>query len=135
MRDEIAAGIRNAMEHKTIKIFGEGSQLRDYIYIDDLIDLFIEATKVKNLDKRIFNAACGNSVPFSEMVKTVVEVVGRGKVENVPWPENYEKNETGNYIADISAGRKLLRWSPKVSLKEGIRLTYDYYLKHKDHYF
>jgi len=60
------------------------------------------------------------------MTQAVVEVADRGKVELVPWPENYRNVKTGDFIANINKIRAL-GWEPRTSLHEGLRATYEYY--------
>ena len=68
------------------------------------------------------------------MVNTVVEVVGKGKIKYVPWPENYERIETGDTIPDISKLKRICNFEPKHSLTDGIKLTFQYYKQHFNKY-
>lgn len=126
--------IRQAMEDKTIKIFGTGSQRRDYIYIDDISRAIILLAKNENSSGEIFNVGCGKSIEFKEMVKKIVKIVGRGNIVFVDWPEDYEKIETGNIQIDTGKIFKLTGWKAKVNLAEGIQRTYDYYSKYFNKY-
>jgi len=127
--------IRLAMEDRTIKIFGDGSQLRDYVYVDDMVEAMILAAALPGSSGQVFNLGSGIGTSFGDMAKTVVDVVGSGKVEYVPWPPNYEKNETGDYVTDITKARHELGFEPQVSLLDGIRRTAEYYLQYRHHYW
>jgi len=120
--------MRLAMEGKPITIFGDGSQLRDYVYGTDIA----EATEVPSGE--IFNCGYGRSVPFREMVETIVEVLGRGEVTYLPWPADYERSETGDVNFDVSKLRRAIGWIPKISLKEGVKQMYEYYLPRLERY-
>lgn len=125
--------IRQVMENKTIKIFGEGKQIRDYIYIDDIIEaIFLSANSESNGE--ILNLGSGIGTMFKNMVNTVVEVVGKGKIKYVPWPENYERIETGDIIPDISKLKRIINFEPKHTLADGIKLTFQYYKQHFNKY-
>ena len=126
--------VRMAMEDKTINVFGDGRQIRDYMYIDDLIEAFLHAAVNRSADGEIFNIGSGRGMHFVDMAKIIVGVVGKGRVKHVAWPKGYEKNETGDYIADISKIKKL-GWQPKISFEEGIKRTYEYYRKCGKRYF
>jgi len=126
--------IKQAMEGKTIKIFGDGKQLRDYIYIDDIVEAIYRCSTNDKATGEIINVASGKSTEFQMMVKEVVNIVKNGNYEFVPWPDNYEKIETGDVIADISKLLSLANWKPKYNLKEGILKTYEYYKKYLMHY-
>ncbi|NTW34498.1 MAG: NAD-dependent epimerase/dehydratase family protein, partial [Bacteroidetes bacterium] len=119
--------IRQAMENKEISIYGNGEQLRDYIYSDDIVNAFILCASFENTIGQIVNIGSGVSTKFKDMVETIVDVVGKGKVKYVPWPKDYEKIETGDIKTDISKIQLLTNWKPAYSLKEGILNTFNYY--------
>ncbi len=127
--------LRQAMEDKTLTVFGDGEQLRDYIYVGDLIDAFLLAAVNGSAVGEVFNVGSGIGTKFKDMVNTVAEVVGKGKVVHIPWPEDYLNVETGDYVSDISKLSTMLNWQPSVSLKSGIEMTYEYYKKYRAHYF
>lgn len=127
--------IRQAMEGNTIKIFGDGEQLRDYIYVEDLADALIKAAMKAETSGEVFNIGSGKGTKFKDMVKNILEIVGSGNMEFSEWPENYINVETGDYISDISKITNVIEWKPKTSLKEGIQKTYTYYKKYREHYW
>lgn len=125
--------IRQAMEDKTIKIFGEGMQIRDYIYVDDIIEAVYLSSTTES-DGEIINLGSGVGTMFRDMVSNVVKFVGKGRIEYIPWPDNYEKIETGDTLPDITKLQKISNFTPKYSISEGIELTYQYYKQHIDKY-
>jgi nucleoside-diphosphate-sugar epimerase len=127
--------IRLAMEGKPIRIFGDGSQVRDYIYVDDLADCFIAAAINPDCYGEVFNVGSGEGTRFREMVQIILEVVGNGTYEYVPWPEDYINVETGDYITDIGKISDTTGWTPSTCLKDGILKTYEYYKKNWSFYF
>jgi len=127
--------IRNAMEDKEITIFGDGSQIRDYIFVDDLAEAFILASVDDNIKSEIFNIGSGTGTSFKDMVQLVVEVVGKGKIKYQPWPQDYLNVETGDYITNISKITRMLNWVPKTSLKKGIEETVSYYQQFRNYYW
>ena len=127
--------IRNAMEDKEIVIFGDGEQVRDYIFVEDLADAFILASVNEKISGDVFNIGSGVGTAFKEMVKTIVDIVGKGTIKHIPWPSNYLNVETGDYITNINKITKLLKWKPKVDLKEGINKTFNYYKKFEKYYW
>lgn len=127
--------IRLAMDNKEIQVFGDGNQIRDYIFVDDLADAFISAAFDNRSSGEIFNIGSGVGTKFSDMVKSIVEIVGRGKIKFQPWPEDYLNVETGDYITDITKIKNYLNWSPRFDLKDGIKRTVEYYKKHKEYYW
>ena len=126
--------IRQAMEEKVIKIYGDGQQLRDYIYIDDIVDAIIQSAASEKAVGEIVNVGSGQSTKFCDMVKTVLDVVQKGSMEYIPWPANYEKVETGDISVDISKLKKITSWHPEHSLRDGIINTFEYYNRNLSHY-
>lgn len=126
--------VRLAMEDKEIKIFGDGKQIRNYIYIDDIVEAFIQAGASHTVDGNMYFLGSRENTEFRTMAELVVKTVGSGSIRYVPWPGDYERAETGASIIDTSKIDDALGWKPKVSLSEGIKLTYDYYSKYRDFY-
>src|SRR4030042_554622 len=119
--------IRQAMEGKTIQIFGEGTQLRDYIYIDDIVTAMLKCTEADDAIGETINIGSGKSTRFCDMVKAVIDCVKNGNIEFVPWPDNYEKVETGDIAVDVSKLKNITSWQPAISLGEGVKRTFEYY--------
>jgi UDP-glucose 4-epimerase len=126
--------IRVAMENKPITIFGDGKQLRDYIYVEDIVEAFLLSTANPKSTGEIINLGSGYSSEFCEMVKNVIRIVGSGEIKYVDWPANYERIETGNFQVDISKLKSLTGWTPSFHLEEGIRETYKYYKSRLSYY-
>jgi len=119
--------IRQAMEDKVIKIFGDGEQLRDYIFVDDIVSAMLLCAETPEAVGEMINVGMGSSTRFCDMVSSVIQCVGKGKMEFIPWPDNYEKIETGDISIDISKLKKITSWQPDCTLEEGIKKTYEYY--------
>lgn len=126
--------IRQAMENKDITIFGEGNQLRDYIYVDDMVEGFLRVAESDNAFGEIINLGSGVSTKFVDMVRTIINVVESGSIKFVPWPSNYENIETGDIKTDLSKLEKITGFTPSVSLEEGILKTYQYYKNNIKYY-
>lgn len=116
-----------AMKGETLKVFGKGNQGRDYIYIDDLVEIFLRVALLPKLDGQIYNAGSGNMTAFNTMVEDIIQSAGSGSIEYVPWPENYASFETGDFVANVN---KLVRdtgYRPRTSLIDGLKLTVQFY--------
>lgn len=113
-----------ALRKKEIEIFGLGKQLRDYIYIDDLIDAFVGAIEKKS-DGEVFNLGYGQPITLKEMATIIVKTVGKGKIISKPWPLEFKAVETGDYVSDISKISNCLSFKPKIDFETGVRLTYN----------
>ena len=111
-----------ARQNKTLTIFGDGQQLRDYIFIDDLIEAFILAISPK-AGGQIYNLGFGQGIRLKDMARLIVKKVGKGNLKFIKWPKDYQEVETGSYITDITKIKKELDFVPKVDFEEGILKT------------
>jgi len=131
-------GILNKMICKALKgealtIYGNGVFVRDYIYIDDVINAFLMAGA--NMDKVkgkyfIIGSSIGHSI--KDMVNIVKDEVARktGKkthIDHVAPPDGLSPIEFRNFIADSSAFKKITGWNAEVSLQEGINRVIDFF--------
>jgi nucleoside-diphosphate-sugar epimerase len=126
--------IRQALEGKEIRIFGNGRQLRDYIYITDIISALIRLAASPDAIGEIVNVGFGQSTRFCDMVAAVIDCVNNGSMVFVPWPNDYENIETGDVALDLTKLRELTKWNPEIGLKRGIASTYEYYKSNFSNY-
>ena len=112
-----------ACEDKTLKVFGEGKQVRDYLFIEDLINLFLQVGEEDKTDGEVYNVGLGKGVSLMEMAKTITQVIGKGKIEQVVWEESAKKLETGDYVTDITKVKTEVGWAPATYPHEGIKKT------------
>ena len=127
--------IRLAMQNDAVKVFGDGGQIRDYIFVDDLAMAFIYAAVTPECYGGVFNVGSGTGATFRQMAETVVSAVGSGRIDFVPWPENYINVETGDHVTDIRKISSVTGWRPHTGLEDGIRLTHEYYASNRDNYW
>lgn len=125
--------IRQAMEGEEILLFGDGSQLRDPIYVDDALDAFLRAGLCPEADGCVLNLG-GPPVSLRHIAETLLRITGCGSLRAVPFPEERKTIDIGSYYGDYSRAEKLLGWRPQVGLEEGLRRTVDYYRLYKKEY-
>lgn len=126
--------MRMAMENQEITIFGDGSQVRDYIYVEDITRAILLCGINEESTGKTVNLGNGTGTAFKTMVETVVEVVGNGRYKHVDWPENYFNIETGDYVADISLA-KSFGYEPEFSFREGVENTVAFYKERQSDYW
>lgn len=116
-----AAAVPNFIE--TLKkrgtpfITGDGKQVRDFVYIDDVVKLMIAVSK-SNAYREVFNAGSGKNISINDMYKTICRIMKKDTKPN--YVEPIVEPET---LADIDKAKRLLDWEPKVDLEEGLRRT------------
>jgi UDP-glucose 4-epimerase len=132
--------IRQAMKDQEIQLFGDGLQVRDLNYVDDVVEAMLLAAVYDGANGRIFNL--GNSPPVSllEFVQTLLEVcqefgLGKGSYRLTPFPADKKRIDIGDYYGDYSRIQKTLGWQPMVTLREGLRRTIAFYTKYGDYYW
>lgn len=127
--------IRKAIEGEEIQLFGDGSQLRDFTYVDDAVDLFLLAGSADEANGDFFNVGGDGPISLLQFVKTLIEVAGQGSYRLVPFPEEKRSIDIGSVYSDYSKVKRLLDWEPKTSLRDGLRATVEYYRQHREHYW
>jgi len=127
--------IRLALDDQVIPIMGDGRILRDFLYVDDLVEALLLAATSEQADGQIFNVGTGISTDFITLGETIVRLAGSGRCEFMPFSEERKQLEPGDYYTDITKICTILRWEPKVSLEEGLWRTIDYYRAYCDHYW
>ena len=113
--------IHEALHGRTLTVYGEGSQLRDYIHIDDAVQAMLTAGLAPEADGKIYNVGSGHGVSFVEMAEHIIQAAGRGHLKHVDWPADAALVETGDFVADTSLIAKELGWKPKIPLESGIQ--------------
>lgn len=125
--------VRMAIEATEIQIYGDGKQLRDTNYVDDVVEALLLAGLNDQADGQVFNLG-GEPASVVDLARKVTELAG-GSYRLIPFPESDKAIEIGDYVADSSKAQTVLGWKPTVSLHEGLKRTVDYYAQHREHYW
>jgi UDP-glucose 4-epimerase len=112
--------LRQALRGGTLVVHGDGSQTRDYVYVDDVISAMVAASTAPNIDGLVINIGSGIETAVRDLVKVVQEVTaGDAKVlYNVQTPGGVSR-----LCAGLSLASQKLNYRPSISLAEGLRLT------------
>jgi len=114
----ISKFIALAKENKDIVLAGDGSQVRDFIFIDDIVAANIKAMEYSNDKFEVFNIASGVGTTIKELAELIIRLT-KSSSQIIYKPLG--KGDVPFSIADISKAKKILGWEPKVSLEEGLR--------------
>src|SRR3954468_9094348 len=126
--------IRTAIEDATIEIYGDGSQLRDFVFVDDAAEAFLRAGASDDCNGEAFNVGGDRPVSHRDLAALLLDLAGNGRVKYVPWPPEKKAIDIGDFYADSSKFRQATGWTPAVSLREGLTRTIAYYREHFDKY-
>lgn len=121
--------IHEAMHDRPLTVYGKGSQLRDYIHIDDVVDAMLTAGAAPEADGRIFNVGSGRGVSFLETAEHIIRAAGRGHVKHIDWPADAAMVETGDFVADTSLIQECIGWKARIPLESGIEDVITRYTK------
>ncbi len=122
--------IRLALEGGEIQIFGDGSQMRDFVYVDDAADAFLRAGASEVCNGQVFNVGGSQPISHKDLAALLIDVAGAGSVRHVPWPAEKKVIDIGSFYADSSRFRTAVGWEPHVTLRDGFARTLAYYRAH-----
>jgi UDP-glucose 4-epimerase len=126
--------VRLAVEGGEIKLFGDGSQGRDLLFIDDTVEAFLHAGLQREVSGTAFNIGSGKGVSLREIAETLLEITGKGRLTYVPFPFDAGRIEIGDYVTDTRKTEGVLGWHATTGLREGLQHSCEYYEAYGWHY-
>jgi dTDP-glucose 4,6-dehydratase/UDP-glucose 4-epimerase len=127
--------MRQLIEGKPIKVFGDGAQLRDFNYVDDVVDAMLSAALNPNAWGNVYNLGSPERVSLKDVADMLVKLSGTGAFELIPFPADRKAIDIGDYYSDWSKAKAAFGWEPAIGLKEGLERTLAYYRLHARHYW
>lgn len=127
--------IRKIIEGKAVQVFGEGKQVRDFNYVDDVVSALLIAAESDDANGEIYNLGADDPITLKDTAELLVQTNGKGAFEIVPFPEDRKNIDIGDYYADYRKIRARLGWKPVTPLEEGLKKTLDYYSQYSPYYW
>ena len=127
--------LRLAVEGEELLVFGDGTQQRDFTYVDDAVEAFLLAGASAESDGEVFNVGGEPPMSLGELAELLVELAGAGSWRLVPFPAERRTIDIGDYFADDAKIRSRLGWEPRVGLREGLERSLAYYRDHGADYW
>jgi UDP-glucose 4-epimerase len=118
--------IRLLLEDKPFEVW-EGDQLRDFNFVEDVIDALLLAAEREEANGRIYNLGGEGLISLKDLAELLVRVNGRGEFRVRPYPADRKPIDIGDYYADFRLIQGELGWVPKIPLMDGLVRTVDYY--------
>jgi UDP-glucose 4-epimerase len=134
----ITTFLRRAIHGDPIRVFGDGTQLRDFTYIADAVDAFLAVALTEIAYGDAFNVGGLRPVPLHEVARLCQELAGGGegrRVETAPWPPDRKRIDIGSVYVDHGRLSDTTGWQPTVDLREGLARTIAFYAAHGEHYW
>lgn len=126
--------IRLLIDGETIKLFGDGLQVRDINYVEDVVDALLLSGISKKAIGKVYNLG-GEPISLLDLTKAMIKMNKSGKYTITPFPPEKKRIDIGDYYGDYSLIKKDLGWEPQVNLTEALRLTFAFYKKYRSHYW
>lgn len=126
--------IRQILQGETIHIFGDGSQIRDMNYVDDVVNALLLAGVKDECHGGVFNLGGDEPISLRNLVKLLIDLHGSGDFDLTPFPPEKQRIDIGDYYGDYRKFSQLTGWKPTIDLREGFRRTLAYYHEHLDRY-
>lgn len=125
--------IRLLIEGKPFEVWG-GEQLRDYTYVDDVVNALLMTAITSEAEGRIFNLGGDCVVSLRDTAKTLIEANGGGEYIIRDFPPERKRIDIGDYYSDDSLIRLVIGWKPQVCLQDGLAKTLRFYRENLEHY-
>ncbi|MGE3179252.1 MAG: NAD-dependent epimerase/dehydratase family protein [Vicinamibacterales bacterium] len=122
--------VRLAVEGRTIQIYGDGSQIRDLVYVDDAADAFLRAGASDACNGEVFNVGGLEPTSHRDLTALILDAAGGGRVDFVDWPPEKKAIDIGDFYADSTRFETATGWRPNVTLRDGLRRTIAFYRAH-----
>ena len=119
--------VRRALSGEPIVIYGDGSQRRDCLYVEDAVNALLGANVTADALGEVFNIGHDDSQTLVEIAELLVDLTGRGEVVRRPWPEKLERIAIDAYRGDHRKAAQMLGWRPTVGLRDGLARTLAYF--------
>lgn len=126
--------VRLALEGREIQIYGDGSQVRDFVYVTDVADAFLRAGASDAVNGDVFNVGGREPTTHRDLVTMLIAAAGRGSMRFVEWPDDSKRIDIGSFYTDSSKFERTVGWRPAVALRAGLADTLDYYRERMDRY-
>ncbi len=131
----IGLWIRRIIEGKPIPVYGQGTQIRDPNFVDDVVEAILLAAANPVSNGQVYNLGGSEAVRLIDLADRMIEVAGGGSRMLTPFPEERRRIDIGDYQANFSKIQRHLGWQPRVSLTAGLTRTIDFFRQNQEHYW
>jgi len=112
--------LKQAQTGGSLVILGDGTQTRDFVYVDDVVEALLSAATATDVNRAVINVGSGQEISINELASRVARVSGR---QAHILHNQTQSGGVSRLVADVRLARELLGWTPRVALDDGLRLT------------
>jgi len=127
--------VKKAIDGEEIQIYGDGSQLRGFNYVDDVVEALLIAGSHPAVIGDYFNLGGLRPTPLSALVQLLIDIAGKGSFRIVPFPAEKRAIDVGSVYTSWMKFNFATGWQPRVTLEEGLAKMVAYYRQYKEHYW
>ena len=126
--------IKNILNGDPILVFGDGKQLRDFNYVEDVVDALIKVANTPSCYGQAFNLGSSEVINLTDLASMLTCMIPNACWRLVPFPEERKVIDIGDYYSNYNLANQIFDWFPRVSLETGLKKTIDFYQSNYSHY-
>jgi UDP-glucose 4-epimerase len=127
--------LKQILSGEEVKVFGDGTQIRDFNYVDDVVDAMLMSSINENAYGQVFNLGSHEKINLKDLAELLIRINRSGSYAIVPFPPERKQIDIGDYYGDFDKINSSLGWQPKITLEEGLSLSLQYYRENFSHYW
>ena len=126
--------IKRLLQGEAMQIYGDGKQVRDYNYVDDVVDALLLTALSNNSYGQVYNLGSEEDLSLTKTAEIMCQLYPNGSFEYIPFPPSRKSIDIGDYQGSFGKIKRELGWAPRVSFHNGMRQTISYYQQYLEHY-
>jgi len=127
--------IKRLIDGEPIEIWGDGTQIRDFNFVDDAVDALLLAATSDDANGKVYNLGSDETINFRDLAELCIQVNQGGTYKIIPFPPDRKPIDIGDYYADYRLIRGRVGWQPRVNLRDGLQRTLEFYRTNRAKYW
>jgi nucleoside-diphosphate-sugar epimerase len=122
------------LTNQDIPIYGDGTQTRDFVFVEDVAKALILAAENEKSTGEIFFVGSGIEIMLVDIAKTIIDIAGKGNYKFVPLSPTLRKTDIKRFVTNAGKIKRVLGWNPDTALHQGMTKTVNFYMKNLKDY-
>jgi len=127
--------IRQLLEGRPLSVYGDGTQIRDFNFVDDVVEALLLAATAPAADGEVFNLGDDHPMSLKDTAELLTTLRRGGRYQTVPFPADRKQIDIGDYYGDYRKIGAALGWKPTTTLRDGLQRTLEFYAQYSRHYW